>query len=434
MSPLAPLAVLLVGSGGREHALAVALAKSPLCQALFIAPGNPGMANVGQCVPVAVTDCDALVALAKQHNIGLVVIGPEAPLAAGLADQLQAEGIPVFGPTQAGAQLEASKAFAKVMMDKAGVPTARHVFCATLDHAISTLADFTPPYVIKQDGLAAGKGVTIAATLGEAKLALEASFAQAMPVVIEDFLHGEELSVLAICDGQLALPLVAARDYKKVYDGDQGPNTGGMGSFCPVPNLPTDLMQRVQAQVLTPMMHALNQANIVYKGVLYAGLMIAPNGGIKVIEFNARFGDPETQSVLALLDDDLVAVLLAAANGDLTPYAHNGGLAITPNKMVVTVVLASKGYPDQYPVGLAITLPETLPANVQVFQAGTGLESSGTSQPTLVTNGGRVLNVTATANTLAEARALAYQAVKTIQFEGCYYRTDIATITSPVPA
>jgi len=314
--------ILVVGSGGREHAIGWCLSQDrpqdSTSHELFFAPGNPGMAQLGQCLDIEATNIFAISLFAEKEQVNLVVVGPEAPLAEGLADALMAKGIPVFGPVQAGAQVEASKAFAKTLMMEAGVPTAAYQeFTNPLD-AIDSLDQFKPPYVIKEDGLAAGKGVTVTQSKEAATAALHAAAHKGASVVVEDFLVGEEVSVLAVCDGKQAIPMLPARDYKRAYDDNQGPNTGGMGSIAPVPNLPQGFLQQVQEQVLTPMMKAFLARGIEYRGVLYAGLMVQDDATINVVEFNARFGDPETQVVLPLLDEDLAPILLAAAQGNLS--------------------------------------------------------------------------------------------------------------------
>jgi len=419
--------ILVIGSGGREHALGWKLSQSAHQPELFFAPGNPGMATLGQRLEIEVTDINGLAIFAQKETIDLTIVGPEIPLSLGIVDEFQKRGLTIFGPTKQGAEIEASKAFAKNLMRQAKIPTAIHVFCESVDAALEALNDFTPPYVIKEDGLAAGKGVTIAPIKAEAETAIHAAFTKNMPVVIESFLTGEELSVLAICDGKQAIPMIGAQDFKKAGEGNTGPNTGGMGAYAPVPFVTAKLLQRIQTEVLTPMMDAFHQAGIDYRGVLYAGLMIDEAQNINVVEFNARFGDPETQVVLPLLEDDLVDICLAAAKGNLDTYAN--GFRFQPNS-AVTVVLTAKGYPGDYAKGQPIRLPEVLPAQSILFHAGTKVLSN----QQIVTNGGRVLNATGLGQSVAEARDNAYALAKTIDFEGKSYRQDIAaTAQSTVP-
>jgi phosphoribosylamine---glycine ligase len=413
--------ILLVGSGGREHALAWSLAQTPHAK-LHMAPGNPGMAALGTCYPdIKVNDIKALLDLARQLDVDLTVVGPELPLSLGLVDEFEAEGLAVFGPSQAAARLEASKAFAKAVMLAAGVPTGHYRHLLTEADALSALNEFIPPYVIKEDGLAAGKGVTVTPDNTVARQAIQQAFAKGMTVVIESFLPGEELSVLALCDGKMAIPLVAAQDFKRAYDNDQGPNTGGMGAYAPVPWASPYLMAQIQQRVLQPVLREMAQRGTPYKGVLYAGLMIAPDGTPNVIEFNARFGDPETQVVLPLLAEPLYPLLMAAAKGDLSPWQQQG-VALAKNKAAVTVVLAAKGYPASPETGDAIVV-ETDPDDTQVlFHAGTLVNPLGQ----LVTAGGRVLNATGFGSTLAAARLHAYALANQVKFAGKHCRQDIA--------
>lgn len=411
---------LIVGSGGREHALALALSKSPSVSRLSMAPGNPGMEPLGQLLAIEPTDIEGLLIHAKREAVDLVIVGPEAPLAAGITDRFQQEGIAVFGPTQEAAQLEASKHFAKRIMQEASVPTGRFVYAETEAQALEALDSFKPPYVIKEDGLAAGKGVTVTADKAEAVEAINRAVAKASPVLLEEALKGEELSVFALCDGERALPLVAAQDFKRVGEGHTGPNTGGMGAYAPVPFVDAALMEQVQQQVLTPMVRTMAKRGTPYKGLLYAGLMISPEGVPNVIEFNCRFGDPETQVVVPLLEQagvDLADLLRRCASDTLEGVSLP---AIT--EAAVTVVLASQGYPGNYEKGKAITLPEQLPEGVRLYHAGTKRLPGGQ----LVTNGGRVLAVTATGTSVEAARQLAYETVEKVSFDGAFCRKDIA--------
>jgi phosphoribosylamine--glycine ligase len=411
--------ILVVGSGGREHAIGLKLAESTHKPQLFFAPGNPGVASLGQRLEIDALDVQGLAIFARRERIDLTVVGPEAPLAAGIVDVFNEKGLTIFGPEKSGAFVEASKAFAKSLMAKANVPTGDYAFCESQTDALKTLERFEPPYVIKEDGLAAGKGVTIAQTKAEAEAAIDAAFAKSMPVVIEQFLQGEELSILTICDGKQAIPMVGAQDFKRVDDGNAGPNTGGMGAYAPVPFVMPDLLKTVQETVLAPMMQAFQSEGIDYRGVLYAGLMISPDGKPDVIEFNARFGDPETQVVLPLLEDDLVDVLMASATGDLSAFKQGFRFK---SQSAVTVVLASGGYPGDFEKGKPITLPTSTEPNVSIIHAGTGV----TPAQLLVTAGGRVLNVTATGSDLNEARKAVYSAIEQVHFDGMHYRSDIA--------
>lgn len=415
----ASMKILLIGNGGREHAIAQALSQSRHQPKLFFAKGNPGMASLGQCLDVDVTDIPKLKQFALDNQIDLTVVGPELPLSLGLADEFTSAGLNVFGPKKQGAQLEASKAFAKNLMAKHGIPTAGYRFFASESAALAALAEFTPPYVIKEDGLAAGKGVTIAPDRATAEVAIQAAFQKNMPVVIEEFMTGQELSILVFCDGQTALPCIAAQDFKRVGEGNTGPNTGGMGAYAPVPLATPALLERVQQEIVNPMLTALQAEGIDYCGILYAGLMINPDGAPKVVEFNVRFGDPETQAVLPLLEEDLVALMLATVEGKLSQYER---LHFKQGMHAVTVALVSKGYPGDYPTGVPITFPASLPENVRLFHAGT----RQLADQSIVTAGGRVLNVTGLGHSIEEARKAAYTIIQDIQFETCYYRRDIA--------
>jgi len=412
--------VLIVGSGGREHAIANALARSPQRPELLAAPGNPGIGHVARCMPTRVDDLDGLVALARREDVDLVVIGPEAPLVAGLADRLEAEGIAHFGPTAAAAQLEGSKAFAKEVMASAGVPTANWAEVESVEAGMQAI-DGRYPTVIKFDGLAAGKGVVVAADAQTARAALAEMLEQRRfgdgPVVIEDFLDGEELSLFAICDGERAVPMVPAQDYKRIFDGDEGPNTGGMGAYSPVPGAPDP--DALVAAIHQPVVDLLRERGTPFHGVLYAGLMLTAEGP-QVIEFNARFGDPETQSVLLRLESDLLETLHAAT--------RPGGLAaaapmVFAGDWAVTLVLASAGYPASSSSGDVITgLDAAASEGVEITHAGTARDAAGA----IVTAGGRVLNVTARGPDPAAARDRAYAAADLIQFDGRQLRRDIA--------
>ena len=407
-----------MGGGGREHALAWKLAQSPSLDRLYAAPGNPGIARHAECVALDVTDHAAVIDFARAHAVGLVVIGPEAPLVAGLADSLRAAGVPVFGPSAAAARLEGSKRFTKELCLAAGIPTAGHLAVRTRADADEALArTFGLPVVIKADGLAAGKGVTIATTRAEVDEALDALFADGdADVVIEEFLSGEEASLFVITDGTVLLPFGSAQDHKRVGEGDTGPNTGGMGAYSPAPVLTPALEQRALDEIVAPTVRAMADAGTPFSGVLYAGLMLTPTGP-KLIEYNARFGDPEAQVLMARFAGDLLATLLAVATGrlaDLPPPAWSPDTALT-------VVLAARGYPGKPLTGGAIGGIDAAEATgALVFQAGTRADGGR-----LVASGGRVLAVTATGPDVASARAAAYRAVDAIDFPDGFHRKDI---------
>jgi phosphoribosylamine--glycine ligase len=414
--------VLLVGGGGREHALAWKLARSPRLGRMIAAPGNPGIAAHARCVAVKDTDVDALVALARRERPDLVVVGPEMPLALGLADRLRAAGFAVFGPSAAAARLESSKAFAKDLMSRHGVPTARFRTFEDAPAARRHCREIDVPLVIKADGLAAGKGVIVCRTLDEADRALGLCFeerafgASGLTIVIEEFLEGEEASFFALADGVAVIPLAGAQDHKTVFDGDRGPNTGGMGAYSPAPVLDLAMQDRVMAEIVRPVIAAMAKEGAPYAGVLFVGLMIDRQGP-KVIEFNCRFGDPECQAIMPRLDGDLLALLQAAATGQGLPPA----LSWSP-RASVCVVMASGGYPGRYETGRPIAGVESAAglADVNVFQAGTALEAGR-----LVTAGGRVLGVQALGDDVASAIRTAYAGVERIRFEGAHYRRDI---------
>jgi phosphoribosylamine--glycine ligase len=396
--------VLLVGSGGREHALAWKLSQAPDLEELHAAPGNPGIAELGRCHPVHAEDGEGLLDLAGSLDADLVVVGPEAPLVAGVADELRHAGVAVFGPGAEAARIEGSKAFAKDVMREAGVPTA------------NTLPVARPPCVVKADGLAAGKGVFVCRTQEELDRALGDVAAFGERIVIEELLEGEEVSVFALCDGARAVALPVVQDFKRAEDGDLGPNTGGMGSYSPVPGFDTVEIEELLDTIHRPVLVELAARGAPFTGVLFAGLMITDDGP-RVLEFNCRFGDPETQSLLPRLEGDLLGAFAAAAAGDLSGVdlhvAETGA---------VTVVIAAGGYPGEGDVGTVIVgLDEAAAAGAIVFHAGTALKHDG-----VVTNGGRILNVTGTGESVAEAREQAYAACAAISFPGARYRTDIA--------
>ena len=392
-----------MGSGGREHALVWKLAQSPSVTSLHAAPGSPGIARLGECHPIRAEDGEGLLALAGSLDVDLVVVGPEAPLVHGVADVLRHAGISVFGPSAAAARIEGSKTFAKDVMAAAGVPTA------------AALAVARVPCVVKADGLAAGKGVFVCRTTVELDAALGAVSSLGGSFVVEELLEGPEVSIFALCDGADALPLVPAQDFKRAFDGDEGPNTGGMGSYAPVPGLGSREVEEVLETVHRPVLAELALRDAPFVGVLYAGLMLT-DAGPRVLEFNCRFGDPETQSVLPLLDGDLAALLSAAAVGELRGVSVDWSEQAT-----VTVVLAAEGYPARSDRGSEITGCDAAEAHALVFHAGTALHGDR-----LVTNGGRVLNVTGVGDTLAAAREAAYGAASEIEFAGAWSRSDIA--------
>ena len=415
--------ILLIGSGGREHALAWKIAQSPLADRLVMAPGNPGMAALGELRAVSVTDVDGLVALAREVEAGLVVVGPEASLEVGIADALAEAGIPCFGPTQAAAQLETSKAFSKAFFDRHGLATARFEVFEQAAPAKAALARFDVPYVIKADGLAAGKGVVIAPTQAEAEAAIDDMLggrfgAAGSRVVIEAFMTGEEASLFAVCDGTMAMVFGGAQDHKRAYDGDQGPNTGGMGTYSPAPILTDDTVEAARLKLIEPTVAFMLEEGAPYRGVLYAGLMVTPQGP-KLVEYNARFGDPECQVLMLRLESDLVPYLHAAATGRLAELPP----PVWRDEAAVCVVLAAKGYPEAPQKGSVIRgVDADFGEDVVVFHAGTAV-GAGDS---LTAAGGRVLNVCARAPTIAQARERAYSAVAKIDWPEGFHRTDIA--------
>ena len=415
--------VLVIGGGGREHTLVWKLAQSKKVTKLYAAPGNPGMKDLAECVDLDIADLDGLADWAEKHAIDLTVVGPEAPLVAGIVDVFKARGLTIFGPSAKAAEIEGSKIFSKERMEKYGVPTAFFKVCDNLADARAFVEEKGAPIVIKADGLAAGKGVVVAMTRDEALAALDEmmgahKFGSAgNRVVIEEFMEGEEASLLAFTDGKTIVPMLAAQDHKRVNDGDQGPNTGGMGAYCPAPVMTDALKEKTVKEVLRPIVDALAKEGRPYSGCLYAGLMIKGDS-VKVVEFNARFGDPETQVVLPLLKSDLAEIMVACANGTLTP-----DLVEWSDKAAVCVVMASGGYPASYKKGIPITGLKAANAmdDVVVFHAGTREEDGK-----ILTNGGRVLGVTAVADDIPSAQQKAYDAVDKIHFDGAHYRQDIA--------
>ena len=402
--------ILLVGSGGREHALGAGLQADPACTELHVAPGNPGIAQIAQCHPLVITDNQAILELAQGLNIDLVVIGPEVPLVNGVADILRAANIAVFGPSKAAAQLEGSKNFAKEVMRDAGVPTAHSFTCTTQEEIEIALDAFDAPYVVKDDGLAAGKGVVVT---NDRQEALDHALA-CRRVVIEEYLNGPEVSLFGISDGTTIVPMQPAQDFKRAFDGDEGPNTGGMGAYSPLPWAPSDIIEDTFKQVLAPMIAEMAARGTPFVGLLYAGLALTDHG-TRVIEFNARFGDPETQVLIPLLKTPLATLLYNAATGNL-----KGASLDWKNDSAVTVVLAAEGYPASPKSGGVITGFSSID-NVQMYHAGTSATDQG-----VVASGGRVLTVTGIGEDLTEARNLAYRAISQISLPGSFYRTDIA--------
>jgi phosphoribosylamine--glycine ligase len=415
--------VLLLGGGGREHAIGWKLVQSPVVETLTSLPGNPGLAGLGPVIEgISPTDPGAVAAFAQQQDIGMVVIGPEAPLAAGVVDALEAKGIRAFGPTRAAARLESSKSFAKGVMEQAGVPTARSGVFTDRSSATEYLAGRPGPFVVKADGLAAGKGVLVTdhleAAAGWVDRCLTGEFGEAgRTIVIEDYLPGPEVSIFALCDGHSAVPLQPARDYKRLLAGDRGPNTGGMGCYSPVDDLPVDLVDWTMEKVVQPVLGQMERDGSVYRGFLYVGLVLSPSGP-QVLEFNCRLGDPETQVVLPLLDDDLADMMLSCLEGRAASLEPAWSV-----DAAVDVVLAADGYPENprrgdviQGVAEAVAMP-----GVQVFQAGTAMDRAK-----LLTSGGRVINAVGLGSNIGEARRRAYAAAERIHFEGKQYRPDIA--------
>jgi len=415
--------VLLIGSGGREHAIAWKLAQSKDLAKLFTAPGNPGTAQCGQNIPIGVNETDELLKFARQNKVGLVVVGPEDPLAAGLVDAFESAGIKAFGPSAKAAQLEADKAFAKQLMRSSSVSTAEGRTFDRFSDAKAYIATRDEPVVVKAAGLAMGKGVFVCDDPADGILAAERIMCDKIfgpagdRIIVEDKLLGEEASILAFVDGRNIYIMESSQDHKPIGDGDTGPNTGGMGAYSPAPVVTDDLMDQITREILVPTVDGMNRSGAPYKGILYAGLMITA-GGPRVLEFNVRFGDPETQPILMRLKSDLLEVVLAVCDGTLDQVKLKWD-----SRPAVCVVMASGGYPGDYQKGKKITGLQELRQleNVMVFHAGTKKQNGD-----LVTNGGRVLGVTALGRTIADAKTRAYQAVDKIQFEGAYYRRDIA--------
>jgi phosphoribosylamine--glycine ligase len=419
------LKILVVGGGAREHTLVWKLAQSPKAREIYVAPGNAGTAQIARNLDITATDIKALARAAQEKGIELVVVGPEAPLANGITDYLQQIGIPVFGPTKQATEIESSKVFAKALMQKYNIPCARSASFSDYEQAKDYLQRQTLPIVVKADGLAAGKGVTVASAVAEALDALDRAMkskvfgAAGDRVVIEECLSGKEMSAFAFTDGTAVVPMVAACDYKRAYDGDQGPNTGGMGSYSPPHFFTPGLAKTVKETIMEPTVKAMAKEDRRYKGVLYGGLMVTGEGP-KVLEFNARFGDPEAQVTLPLLKTDLVDIMLAVINGNLSQINVEWSEGVC-----VGVVMASAGYPGSYKTGFPITGLDKVDKDIQVFHAGT---RAGDKPGQVLTNGGRVLTVVATGSTIAKAREKVYASITKIHFEGCHYRRDIAKV------
>jgi phosphoribosylamine--glycine ligase len=414
--------VLVVGGGGREHALAWKLRRDdPSCE-ILAAPGNPGIASIGRCFDVAASDIEGLLRLARDERADITVVGPEAPLELGIVDRFRAEGLAIFGPTQAAARIETSKRFAKELMLDAGVPTASARTFTDATAARAEASRLGAPVVIKASGIAAGKGVVVAMTLGEAHAAIDAMLqdgslgAAGAEVLVEEFMQGEELSLFALTDGSNVLPMIAAQDHKRIFEGDRGPNTGGMGAYAPVSIAPAKLVAEAVQRVFTPTLRAMRERDCGFTGLLYAGLMLTADG-MKVVEFNCRFGDPETQAILPLMASSLLVPMQAVAEGgslrSVSPFGWH-------RRCAVTTVVAAGGYPGQVRAGDPITLPAE-PPDVTIFHAGTRRAADGT----LVTAGGRVVAVTALGTTLEAARALSAAVAADVTFAGRQYRADI---------
>ena len=414
--------ILLLGGGGREHALAWKLAQSPSCTTLYAAPGNPGIAEEAELVALDASDHGAVTRFCAAKNIALVVVGPEAPLVDGLADTLRAAGVPVFGPSKAAAQLEGSKGFTKDLCERAGIPTAGYVRTTSLAEATAALARFDPPYVLKADGLAAGKGVVIAETREEAEDALADMFGgqfgeAGAEVVIEEFMRGEEASLFALTDGTAIVPFGSAQDHKRVGEGDTGPNTGGMGAYSPAPVLTPALEAQAMREIIEPTVATMRAEGTPYSGVLYAGLMLT-EAGPKLIEYNCRFGDPECQVLMMRFRGDLAHLLLACANEELAALDREA--LEFDDATAMTVVMAARGYPGTPAKGGSIGLPDVEANGAKIFHAGTAMDGGQ-----LVASGGRVLNVTATGPSVTAAAQAAYAAVDAVQFPEGFCRRDI---------
>lgn len=415
--------ILIVGGGGREHALAWKLRRDDPDIQLIAAPGNPGIAGIARCVPIAADKLEELATLASDERVDLTVVGPEAPLEAGIVNLFRSRGLPIFGPTREAARIETSKRFAKDLMTRAGIPTARATYHTDVRSAKRSLSDFTAPVVIKASGLAAGKGVVVAQSAAEAERTIDAMLSDrslgeaGREILIEEFMEGEELSLFAISDGARAIPLLAAQDHKRLLDGDFGPNTGGMGAYAPISIATPDVTHRVMHEIVELTLAAMREENVPFTGLLYAGLMLTDEGP-KVVEFNCRFGDPETQTLMPLMDSSLLELVAAVAGGGSLASSHPPDWKELSS---VTTVLAADGYPERPRTGDVIHLPD-LPDDVLIFHAGTSRNAAGE----LVTAGGRVLGVTAVADGLAGAAHRSLSCAENVSFRGKQLRRDIA--------
>ncbi len=415
--------ILVIGGGGREHALVWKISRNPSVEKIYAAPGNAGIKSLAECIEVDVSNNQELASFAEDKGVSLTVVGPEAPLVAGIVDVFRSKGLRIFGSTREASQIEGSKSFAKNLMKKYGIPTGDVVIFDHYNEAISFVKKETPPFVVKADGLAAGKGVMVCFDQESALKALHDCFvakkfgSAGQRVLLEEYLEGEEVTVKALTDGETVLPMLPAQDYKPVFDGDEGPNTGGMGSYCPVPAVDEETCGNIVNAILEPTIQALRSEGIVYQGVLYTGLILTREGP-KVLEFNCRFGDPESQAIFPLLYSDLTEIMMALIEGNLRDYRLRWSSGVC-----VTVVVASKGYPASYEDGFEIKgLDEAAKMEgVQVFHAGTATHGGK-----IVTAGGRVLNVSAIGGDFSEARKRAYRAIEKIHFKGMHFRTDIA--------
>lgn len=414
--------VLVVGGGGREHAIVWKLSQSPKIKKLYCAPGNPGIAELAECVSIAVSEIEKLADFAKNEQIDLTFVGPEEPLSLGIVNYFKEQGLAVYGPSKEAALIEGSKAFAKELMIKYQIPTAKYAAFTNYEEALDYVRSEGAPIVIKADGLAAGKGVVVAKSLEEAEDALKSmmkdvTFGTAgVRVVIEEFLEGEEMTLLSFVNGSTVKPMVASQDHKPVYDGDKGPNTGGMGTYAPLPHIDSSVTERIIETIVQPTAEAMVAEGVPYEGILYTGLMLTKEGP-KVIEYNARFGDPETQVVLPLLETDLVDIVTASLTGELENIVVKW-----KDKAAVCVIMSSAGYPGPYEKGEVIYGLDQVVNPSIIFHAGTAAKDGE-----IITSGGRVLGVTAVGETLKEARELAYQSVEKVSFNGAHYRTDIGS-------
>jgi phosphoribosylamine---glycine ligase len=412
--------VLVVGGGGREHAIVWKLSQSPKIKKLYCAPGNPGIAQLAECVSIGVSEIEKLADFAIKEQIDLTFVGPEEPLSIGIVNYFKEQGLAVYGPSKEAARIEGSKAFAKELMIKYQIPTAKYAAFTNYEKALAYVRSEGAPIVIKADGLAAGKGVVVALSLEEAEDALKSMMqdvtlgSAGVRVVIEEFLEGEEMTLLSFVNGSTVKPMVASQDHKPVYDGDKGPNTGGMGTYAPLPHIESSMVERIIETIVEPTAKAMVEEGVPFEGILYTGLMLTKEGP-KVIEYNARFGDPETQVVLPLLETDLLEIVTASLTGEL----ENVEVKWKDNA-AVCVVMSSAGYPGPYEKGEVISGLDQVVQPTMIFHAGTA-EKDGK----IITNGGRVLGITAIGETLKEARELAYQSVEKVSFKGAHYRTDI---------